>query len=578
MLDRLPEDWLDERAAARASKPRKRRCLPQCSCGPTDGWVEPTTTVVAGVVGAGAVPLLPCAAASPTPGAAAATSAKLTTLGSEGRCTATTIMSLAAIARPARRRRPAGRGQEAAVVHRQPPGRVAAGRALQRLRPGRRCCAPRCTRAVADGRDDGLTHDEVAAAGLRRARPAVRRLRREPELEVAARTDTERVLREVLGYRLYRDLRARLAGHLPNLEQTGLLEIDYESLDELAADERRLGRTCHAALADGHAASAREFVLGVLLDDAAPRAGDQGRRPRPRLPGAAASSASNQRLDGAVGDRRRATLEYAAERAARGRGKRDDRRVRSTVSARGGVRPVPAPRRTFARLRRTAHARRHRPRSSSELFDALRRYGPRRAGRRRRATATPGYQLPASAMRWTAGDGTRPYHDPIRMPTARPRRRRRPTSSSSTSTAASATTCSALEAREHTAQVPYDERDGARGAVPQRRPAGALLLADDGARRRHRRAQRRQHAQRAADAGQLRPALGPGRPQRPAGAGVHLLLGRQPPRPVLLPPARADGRRPGRRAPARPRQRGPRPRPRARRLAGRERPRPRHAR
>ena len=79
---------------------------------------------------------------------------------------------------------------------------------------------------------------------------------------------------------------------------------------------------------------------------------------------------------------------------------------------------------------------------------------------------------------------------------------------------------------------------GARGALPRGRAAGPLLLADDGARRRHRRSQRRQHAQRAADPGELRPAQRPRRPQRPARAGLHLLLVGQPARPVLLPPAR----------------------------------------
>ena len=28
----------------------------------------------------------------------------------------------------------------------------------------------------------------------------------------------------------------------------------------------------------------------------------------------------------------------------------------------------------------------------------------------------PGYQLPASAMIWVAGDGTEAFHDPIRVP------------------------------------------------------------------------------------------------------------------------------------------------------------------
>ena len=46
-------------------------------------------------------------------------------------------------------------------------------------------------------------------------------------------------------------------------------------------------------------------------------------------------------------------------------------------------------------------------------------------------------------------------------------------------------------------------------------------------------------AQRPADPGELRAALRPGRPVRPARAGHHLLRHRQQPRPVLLPPLRA---------------------------------------
>jgi hypothetical protein len=48
-----------------------------------------------------------------------------------------------------------------------------------------------------------------------------------------ARQDTERALREVLGYRLYRDLRRGWRVTSPNLEQCGLLDIEYLSLDEV---------------------------------------------------------------------------------------------------------------------------------------------------------------------------------------------------------------------------------------------------------------------------------------------------------------------------------------------------------
>ena len=107
-----------------------------------------------------------------------------------------------------------------------------------------------------------------------------------------------------------------------------------------------------------------------------------------------------------------------------------------------------------------------------------------------------------------------------------------------------------------------EELDGRRGAAPRDRrgqplPAGALLLADHGARRRHLGAERRLPAQRPADAGQLRPAQRPRRPQRPGRAGAHLLRGAEPARPVLLPRPEGDGARRGAAAAARPRQ--PRP-------------------
>jgi hypothetical protein len=69
----------------------------------------------------------------------------------------------------------------------------------------------------------------------------------------------------------------------------------------------------------------------------------------------------------------------------------------------------------------------------------------------------PGYQLAASAMRWRAGDGTRAYHDPIRIPSL-------PEDGGRTNPyfidfyRGVAGDGQGLEAREHTAQVPPAER------------------------------------------------------------------------------------------------------------------------
>jgi hypothetical protein len=57
-----------------------------------------------------------------------------------------------------------------------------------------------------------------------------------PELRRVAAVETDRALRDVLGYRLYLDLRRGWRITSPNLEQTGLLRIDYLALDDAAAD------------------------------------------------------------------------------------------------------------------------------------------------------------------------------------------------------------------------------------------------------------------------------------------------------------------------------------------------------
>src|SRR5262249_27042568 len=70
----------------------------------------------------------------------------------------------------------------------------------------------------------------------------------------------------------------------------------------------------------------------------------------------------------------------------------------------------------------------------------------------------PGYQLSAAAMRWHSADGTVAFHDPIRVPNpAEGGGRTNPFFVRFYQHVGGS--CSGLEAREHTAQVPYDERE-----------------------------------------------------------------------------------------------------------------------
>ena len=301
----------------------------------------------------------------------------------------------------------------------------------------------------------------------------------------------------------------------------------------------------------------------------AARAGDEGRRARRRPPGGAQAPLRSA-ADRPVGDRRERAAHVRQRRLpalAVGRRTTAARRTSRRSSGFGQFlapsRDVPAATRASQGRRAPAHHRRH-PRSASTLR-------PRRAGRHRGATASPGYQIPAAQLRWLAGDGTVtvPRPDPraacaCRRP-AHERVLRRPLPRRGAQRAGH------RSARAHRPGAPRGTR-GTRAALPHGGAPGAVLLADDGARRRHRIAERREPAQRPADPGELRPALRPRRPQRPAGAGLHVLLELEQPRPVLLRRPGADGLRPGRAAAARPRQRGPRPRPRPRRVARRDRP------
>ncbi len=58
----------------------------------------------------------------------------------------------------------------------------------------------------------------------------------DPDKKGNARRNAESAMRDVLGYRLYFDLRRGWRVNNPNLEQLGLLRVEYSDLDELAAD------------------------------------------------------------------------------------------------------------------------------------------------------------------------------------------------------------------------------------------------------------------------------------------------------------------------------------------------------
>ncbi|MBV6447969.1 DEAD/DEAH box helicase [Nitrosomonas sp.] len=65
---------------------------------------------------------------------------------------------------------------------------------------------------------------------------------RTPKLMGLARQEAQRTLRYIIGYRLLRDLRRGWRFNNPNLDQLGLLAINYRNLDEFCADIAAFGK------------------------------------------------------------------------------------------------------------------------------------------------------------------------------------------------------------------------------------------------------------------------------------------------------------------------------------------------
>ncbi|MEU6086695.1 protein kinase [Streptomyces sp. NPDC047085] len=118
-------------------------------------------------------------------------------------------------------------------------------------------------RAALDAGEDGVHHEELASAvtNALAIEPAdyTGDSDQPPSLAKAA----AKTLRDVIAFRLYLDLERGWRITMPNLEQTGLLEIDYEDLDWVAGKQDRWAHT-HAALRDADPALRAEIMKALL--------------------------------------------------------------------------------------------------------------------------------------------------------------------------------------------------------------------------------------------------------------------------------------------------------------------------
>ena len=389
---------------------------------------------------------------------------RLAPLDSQGRSTATTITSIAAVRHlRSEAELPAEARKLLSFTDNRQDASLQAGHLNDFV--GVTLLRAALWRALDNAKPTGLRHDNLASSVVEALNLPLEAYALNPSVEGPAQHRAKSALETVVEYRLYLDLRRGWRINLPNLEQCGLLSIDYQGLDDLAADTTKWHHRLLAAADVG----TRRAVLTALLDTARRRLAIDVDVLDPNMwRRIEARSDQNLRDPWSVaGERPQTATQFST----------------GPRSAPGSV--AMTPRSSFGRflnrstvLGGAAHLDvDERERIIDNLVGALASYDllrPVQPDRPRRGRQPDDgiqlWRIPAASIEWHPGGGI-PHHDPILMPTA-PEAGMRPnpyfkalyesTAEELTASAAEGDAgkgpIARVEAREHTAQVPHDLR------------------------------------------------------------------------------------------------------------------------
>jgi len=309
--------------------------------------------------------------------------------------------------------------------------------------------------AVKSAASDGLMHDELPFRVFEALNLPFRQYTGKDPDDVprAVRQKIDSTFRGLLEYIVYCDQERGWRVQSPNLEQCGLLKIEYLGLDEICADERRWSGL-HQILANAPP-NTRETVCTTLLDymrravsiDVGCFDPDEQKR--------IASRSSQNLIDPWAiepeGRMRRASTTYPRARL------HNDYPDCFTVSARSVFGRYLRRRTTFGSLQALDQA--DCLEIIRQLLGVLSAAGVLEAfpPESRDPERVPGYRVKASAILWKPGDGAGPARDPLYfLPGTAGEGRVNPFFLQHYTTGARQMT--AMEAREHTAQVASELR------------------------------------------------------------------------------------------------------------------------
>ena len=449
LLDRIPDDWVEDhpRIGIRVKKGQEKNL-------PRPLWVTPDGRVTADETGLKghfvAAPFRFCLCCGVAYNARQTSDfGKLTALGSEGRSTATSILSLSAVRHLRQSELPATARKLLSFTDNRQDASLQAGHFNDFVQVGLPAGLVRGGRTAGA---DGLRHEVLTQRVFEALKLPIGTYSSNPAVKFQAKNDTDKALRYVLGYRLYRDLKRGWRVTSPNLEQCGLLEICYPALDELCAAEEEWQAASpylQAATPDD-----RKGLAKVLLDYMRRELAIKVDYLNPAYQESLVQQSSQRLIEPwAVDENESGAMEHAFVMYPRARDE-GDYRGNVYLSGRsafgqylGGF---------FGGSRRMSLD--DKQQVIADLLRILAVGGIVEAVMPKRTSDdVAGYQIVADAMLWVAGDGSRPYHDPIRV-------RRQSSGGGRTNPffvefyRKTAAGLLGMAAREHTAQVPYDER------------------------------------------------------------------------------------------------------------------------
>ncbi|OGO32969.1 MAG: hypothetical protein A2Z16_04630, partial [Chloroflexi bacterium RBG_16_54_18] len=461
ILDRLSEDWLEEFHGGPRVRSNQRKHIPlamqvspngaadQFSSNEADG--EKTQSLLMQFIPA---PFRLCLHCGVTYGSRQQSDfAKLTELSSGGRSTDTTILSLSLLRTL---RSDTDLKKEARKLLSFTDNRQDASLQAGHFNDFIEIALLRAAlyRAVENAGAEGVRHDVLAQKVFDAFQLNFPIFAANPEARFGQKDNTLRAMREVLGYRVYRDLKRGWRLTSPNLEQCGLLEISYVSIEEVCTAEDLWEHT-HPTLASA-SPETRYKVSKVLLDYMRRSLAIKVDYLDPIYQDSITQQSSQYlKAPWALDELER--MSRGAVLYPRARGEKEQNSENAYLSTRGGFGQF---------LRRNTTFPEHNDKITvpetiliirSLLETLVSGDLVKIVDEPNNGDEVKGYQIPASALIWKAGDGQKAFHDPISVPRlSEGGGRTNPFFVEFYRTVASRLL--GLEAHEHTAQVPSSVR------------------------------------------------------------------------------------------------------------------------